>query len=81
MKLLRGLLVGCALLAYGEVALAQDGEVALAKDGDRVTVPLSDPSRPGGRSLTCNAQDAWGLGEPTHSTRHMRHLPAMERRS
>ena len=37
---------------------------------------------PGRRSLTAMAQEAWGLGGPPFtSTRHMRQLPATDRRS
>src|ERR1041384_1143820 len=32
-------------------------------------------------SFTCKAQLACGLGAPTHSTRHMRQLPATDSRS
>src|SRR5262245_1364939 len=39
------------------------------------------PLGPGRQSRTPQAQDATGLGEPTSSTRHMRQLPAIDRRS
>ena len=40
------------------------------------------PSGPGRRSRTCMAQEAAGLGGPPFtSTRHMRQLPAIDRRS
>jgi hypothetical protein len=39
------------------------------------------PSREGLRSLTAMAQEATGFGIWATSTRHMRQLPAMERRS
>ena len=35
----------------------------------------------GGSSLTPMAQEAIGFGEPCTSTRHMRQLPAIDRRS
>ena len=39
------------------------------------------PSRAGLRSLTPMAQEATGFGMPATSTRHMRQLPAIDRRS
>ncbi len=49
--------------------------------GVLVLTILGLPSRFGGRSFTPMAQDATGLGLPCTSTRHMRQLPAIERRS
>src|SRR6186997_694063 len=42
---------------------------------------FGDPSLFGGRSFTPMAHDACGFGMPTTSMRHMRQLPAIDRRS
>ncbi len=39
------------------------------------------PSRPGLKSPTPMAQEATGFGMPATSTKHMRQLPAIDRRS
>ena len=49
--------------------------------GVLVLMTLGLPSLLGGRSLTPMAQEATGLGLPCTSTRHMRQLPAIDRRS
>ena len=49
--------------------------------GDVVEMTFGLPSLLGGRSLTPMAHDAMGLGMPTTSIRHMRQLPAIDRRS
>ena len=50
--------------------------------GDVVEITGGSPLGPGRRSRTPMAQDACGLGGPPFtSTRHMRQLPATERRS
>src|SRR5215217_33132 len=54
---------------------------ALRTIGDRVLTWGGSPFGPGRQSLTAQAQDAIGFGEPTSSTRHMRQLPAIDRRS
>ena len=62
----------------------QELEHALAGLLHRLGVVLmvgSVPSGEGLRSLTAMAQEATGFGMPATSTRHMRQLPAMDRRS
>src|ERR1051325_8996319 len=54
---------------------------ALRTMGDRVLPSGGSPFGPGRQSRTPQAQLATGLGEPTSSTRHMRQLPAIDRRS
>ena len=49
--------------------------------GVRVLMTFGLPSLLGGRSLTPMAQEAIGLGMPSTSIRHMRQLPAIDRRS
>ena len=49
--------------------------------GVRVMICFGVPSRLGGKSLTPMAQEATGLGMPWTSTRHIRQLPAIVRRS
>ena len=49
--------------------------------GEVVVMTLGLPSLFGGRSLTPMAQEATGFGMPATSIRHMRQLPAIERRS
>ncbi len=49
--------------------------------GERVEMTFGLPSLLGGRSFTPMAQDAAGFGMPCTSTRHMRQLPAIDRRS
>src|SRR5215469_6174423 len=49
--------------------------------GDLVLTTGGSPFGPGRQSRTAQAQLATGFGEPSNSTRHMRQLPAMERRS
>ncbi len=51
------------------------------KGKDLVLIAGSSPFGPGRQSRTPHAQLATGFGEPATSTRHMRQLPAMERRS
>src|SRR6267378_7579867 len=48
---------------------------------DLVLTSGGSPLGPGRQSRTAQAQLATGLGEPLSSTRHMRQLPAIERRS
>jgi hypothetical protein len=48
---------------------------------ERVKTSGSSPLGPGLRSFTESAQEACGLGMPLTSTRHMRQLPAIDRRS
>ena len=48
---------------------------------ERVSIIFGLPSLLGGRSLTPMAQEAIGLGMPSTWIRHIRQLPAMERRS
>src|SRR5262252_2558747 len=54
---------------------------ALRTMGDLVFTTGGSPFGPGRQSRTAQAQLATGFGKPTNSTRHMRQLPAMERRS
>src|SRR5271156_1569616 len=54
---------------------------ALRTIGERVESTLGEPSLFGIKSLTPMAQDACGFGMPTTSIRHMRQLPAVDRRS
>src|SRR5438105_14318003 len=54
---------------------------ALRTIGERVLTSGGSPFGPGRQSRTAQAQLATGLGEPTSSTRHMRQLPAIDRRS
>src|SRR5665647_1909494 len=54
---------------------------ALRTVGDLVTTDGGSPFGPGRQSFTDHAQEAMGLGAPFSSTRHMRQLPAMDRRS
>src|SRR5579864_4178402 len=49
--------------------------------GDLVLTTGGSPFGPGRQSRTPQAQLATGLGEPASSTRHMRQLPAIDRRS
>src|ERR1700726_2957616 len=49
--------------------------------GVRVLTCGGSPLGPGRQSRTPQAQEATGLGDPTSSTRHMRQLPAIDRRS
>ena len=49
--------------------------------GLAVSTRRGAPSLLGGRSVTPMAHEAMGLGMPSTSTRHMRQLPAMDRRS
>ena len=49
--------------------------------GERVLITFGLPSLLGGRSLTPIAQEATGFGMPATSIRHMRQLPAIDRRS
>src|SRR6516165_858953 len=49
--------------------------------GVRVLTTGGSPLGPGRQSRTPQAQLATGLGEPASSTRHMRQLPAIDRRS
>src|SRR6516225_1547013 len=49
--------------------------------GDLVFRIFGEPSLFGARSFTPIAQDAWGLGIPTTSIRHMRQFPAIDSRS
>src|SRR5215469_9910735 len=51
---------------------------ALRTIGERVDSTLGVPSLFGIRSRTAIAQDAWGLGTPATSIRHMRQLPAID---
>src|SRR4030088_854506 len=48
---------------------------------DLVLTSGASPLGPGRQSRTAQAQLATGLGEPLSSTRHMRQLPAIDRRS
>src|SRR4051794_31061691 len=54
---------------------------ALRTIGVLVFTTGGSPLGPGRQSRTPQAQDATGLGEPPSSTRHMRQLPAVARRS
>src|SRR6266852_8001495 len=54
---------------------------ALRTIGDLVLTSGGSPFDPGRQSRTAQAQLAIGFGEPASSTRHMRQLPAIERRS
>ena len=54
---------------------------ALRTSGDFVTTVGGSPLGPGRQSRTPHAQDATGLGAPFSSTRHIRQLPAIDRRS
>src|ERR1700730_1000259 len=49
--------------------------------GVLVLITGGSPLGPGRQSRTAQAQLATGLGEPTSPTRHMRQLPAIDRRS
>ena len=49
--------------------------------GERVLTSGSSPLGPGRQSRTPQAHEATGFGEPFSSTRHMRQLPAIDRRS
>src|ERR1700722_4499833 len=49
--------------------------------GVRVLTSGGSPLGPGRQSRTAHAQLATGLGDPESSTRHMRQLPAIDRRS
>src|SRR6266850_6048852 len=54
---------------------------AFFTSGVRVLTSGGSPFGPGRQSRTPQAHDATGLGEPFSSTRHMRQLPAIDRRS
>src|SRR3712207_9449439 len=54
---------------------------ALLTVGDLVETAGGSPFGPGRQSRTAQAQDATGFGAPFNSTRHMRQLPAIDRRS
>src|SRR5579871_822719 len=54
---------------------------ALRTIGVLVLTSGGSPFGPGRQSRTAHAQLATGFGEPTSSTRHMRQLPAIDRRS
>src|ERR687890_697696 len=49
--------------------------------GDLVETSGGSPFGPGRQSRTPQAQEATGFGAPFSSTRHMRQLPAIDRRS
>ncbi len=48
---------------------------------DLVDTAGGSPFGPGRQSRTAQAQEATGFGAPFSSTRHMRQLPAIDRRS
>ena len=52
-----------------------------AQMGPAREISGGSPLGPGRRSLTDMAHEACGLGAPFTSTRHMRQLPAIDRRS
>src|SRR5213079_409341 len=54
---------------------------ALRTIGVFVRIAGGSPFGPGRQSRTPQAHEATGLGEPLSSTRHMRQLPAIDRRS
>ena len=54
---------------------------ALRTIGERVEITFGEWSLFGGKSFTPIAHDAWGLGMPTTSIKHMRQLPAIDSRS
>src|SRR5579859_4645755 len=54
---------------------------ALRTIGERVFTSGGSPFGPDRQSRTPQAQLATGLGEPASSTKHMRQLPAIDRRS
>ena len=49
--------------------------------GVRVKTSGGSPLGPGLKSLTDSAHESWGFGRPFTSTRHIRQLPAIDRRS
>ena len=63
----------CPICDQGGECDLQDQAMAFGAGGS--------PLGPGRRSLTDMAQEACGLGVPFTSTRHMRQLPAIDRRS
>ena len=63
----------CPICDQGGECDLQDQALAYGRGGS--------PLGPGRQSRTPQAQLATGLGEPTSSTRHMRQLPAIDRRS